>query len=109
MDCLPRLLEAALWGQVEEPWHGCSPQISLCHAFQRRTYCAGPFDGVEHITALLDLTMDRAMRSCLLRLLEAALLPQAAEAGPRVTAANGHAFVKGGGVQLAVDLIAGQQ
>ena len=53
--------------------------------------------------------MDRAMRSCLLRLLEAALLPQAAEAGPRVTAANGHAFVKGGGVQLAVDLIAGQQ
>ena len=53
--------------------------------------------------------MDRALRSCLLRLLEAALLPQAAEAAPRVTSANGQAFVRAGGVQLAVDLITGQQ
>lgn len=69
----------------------------------------GPFDGVGHITALLDCSMNRPLRCCLLRLLESALVPGVGEAAPRVIAANGQAFVEAGGVQLAVDLIAGTQ
>lgn len=55
--------------------------------------------------------MDRAVRCCLLRLLEALLAPEGSrqeEKAGRVAAANGRAFVEAGGVQLAVDLVAGQ-
>jgi len=71
----------------------------------------GAFDGVGHVTALLDYSMDRAVRCCLLRLLESLLAPEASrqdEKAGRVAAANGRAFVEAGGVQLAVDLVAGQ-
>lgn len=70
----------------------------------------GVFDGVGHVTALLDYSMDRAVRCCLLRLLESLLAPEASgqdEKAGRVAAANGRAFVEAGGVQLAVDLVAG--
>lgn len=62
------------------------------------------------MTALADCSMDRDVRGCLLRLLEALLAPQSAQQDDkarRVAAANGRAFVKAGGVQLAVDLVAG--
>ncbi len=75
------------------------------------TCCTGAFDGVGHVTALLDFSMDRAVRCCLLRLLESLLAPEASrqdEKAGRVAAANGRAFVEAGGVQLAVDLVAGQ-
>ena len=65
---------------------------------------------MDHITALLDYSMDRAVRCSLLRLLQALLLPEASEEDERVgrvAAANGRAFVGCGGVQLAVDLVAG--
>lgn len=71
---------------------------------------AGPFDGLAHATALADRSMDRAVRGCLLRLLEAMLAPEAAQGDDkarRAAAANGRAFVDAGGVQLAVDLVAG--
>ena len=71
---------------------------------------AGSFDGMAHVTALADRSMDRAVRRCLLRLLEALLAPESAQQDDkarRVAAANGRAFVKAGGVQLAVDLVAG--
>ncbi len=71
----------------------------------------GAFDGVGHVTALLDYSMDRAVRCCLLRLLESLLAPEASrqdEKAGRVAAANGQAFVEAGGVQLAVDLVAGR-
>lgn len=71
---------------------------------------AGPFDGMAHTTALLDRSMDRAVRGCLLRLLESLLAPGSAkqdDRGARAAAANGRAFVEAGGVQLAVDLVAG--
>ena len=65
---------------------------------------------MSHVTALLDYSMDRAVRCSLLRLLQALLLPEVGEedeqAG-RAAAANGRAFVDCGGVQLAVDLVAG--
>ncbi|KAL0040215.1 hypothetical protein WJX77_000548 [Trebouxia sp. C0004] len=70
----------------------------------------GAFDGVGHVTALLDHSMDRAVRCCLLRLLESLLAPEASrqdEKAGRVAAANGRAFVEAAGVQLAVDLVAG--
>ncbi len=72
---------------------------------------AGAFDGVGHTTALLDCSMDRAVRCCLLRLLESLLAPDSSpqdDKAARVAAANGRAFVEAGGVQLAVDLVAGQ-
>ena len=75
------------------------------------TCCTGAFDGVGHVTALLDFSMDRAVRCCLLRLLESLLAPEASrqdEKAGRVAAANGRAFVEAGGVQPAVDLVAGQ-
>lgn len=65
---------------------------------------------MAHTTALLDRSMDRAVRGCLLRLLEAMLSPEGAQQddrGRRAAAANGRAFVQAGGVQLAVDLVAG--
>ena len=71
----------------------------------------GAFDGVGHVTALLDYSMDRAVRCCLLRLLESLLAPEASrqdEKAGRIAAANGRAFVEAGGIQLAVDLVAGQ-
>ena len=70
----------------------------------------GAFDGVGHIARLLDLTLDRALRCSLLRLIEALLAPQAREEDERASraaAANGRVFVDSGGVQLAVDLMAG--
>lgn len=71
---------------------------------------AGPFDGMAHAMALADRSMDRAARGCLLRLLEALLAPESAQQDDRArraAAANGGAFVDAGGVQLAVDLVAG--
>ena len=62
-----------------------------------------------HVTALLDYSMDRAVRCCLLRLLESLLAPEGSrqdEKAGRVAAANGRAFVEAGGVQLAVDFVA---
>lgn len=55
--------------------------------------------------------MDRAVRCCLLRLLESLLAPEAAkqdDRASRAAVANGIAFVDAGGVQLAVDLVAGR-
>lgn len=75
-----------------------------------RSLLAGPFDGMAHTTALLDRSMDRAVRGCLLRLVEAVLSPEGAQQDERArrgAAANGRAFVQAGGVQLAVDLVAG--
>ena len=71
---------------------------------------AGPFDGMAHATALADCSMDRVVRGCLLRLLEALLAPESAQQDDkarRAAAANGRAFVDAGGVQLAVDLVSG--
>ena len=65
---------------------------------------------MAHVTALLDRSMDRAVRCCLLRLLEALIAPEAVkqdERAVRAAAANARAFVEAGGVQLAVDLVAG--
>lgn len=62
------------------------------------------------MAALLDLTLSRPLRHCLLRLAEALLLPAAArgdERAARAAAANADAFIAAGGVQLAVDLVAG--
>lgn len=72
--------------------------------------CAGAFEGVAHVAALLDATLSRPLRHCLLRLAEALLLPAAArgdERAARAAAANADAFIGAGGVQLAVDLVAG--
>ena len=71
------------------------------------TLLAGPFDGVGHITLLLDCSMSKPLRCCLLRLLEAVLAPRSMVDAPRVIAANGQALVTAGAVQLATDLIAG--
>ena len=71
---------------------------------------AGPFGGTPHVAALLDRTMSRPLRGCLLRLLEALLTPAAArtsEPAARAARANAAAFVEAGGVPLAVDLVAG--
>ena len=65
---------------------------------------------MAHATALLDLTLSRPLRHCLLRLAEALLLPAAAredERAARAAAANANAFIAAGGVQLAIDLVAG--
>ncbi|KAK9809260.1 hypothetical protein WJX72_012293 [[Myrmecia] bisecta] len=70
----------------------------------------GPFEGLGHITALLDRTMSRSLRHCLLRLVEALLVPNTAtqdERASRAAKANGVLFVEAGGVQLAVDLLTG--
>lgn len=69
---------------------------------------AGPFEGIKHGTALLDRSLDRGLRCCLLRLLESCLVPQSDDGVQRVIAANGQAFVQAGGVQLAIDLVTGQ-
>ncbi len=83
----------------------------ITNSWRDNTCFTGAFDGVGHVTALLDYSMDRAVRCCLLRLLESLLAPEASrqdEKAGRVAAANGRAFVEAGGVQLAVDLVAGQ-
>ena len=62
------------------------------------------------MAALLDATLSRPLRHCLLRLAEALLLPAAArgdERAARAAAANADAFIAACGVQLAVDLVAG--
>lgn len=68
---------------------------------------AGPFDGVGHITALLDCSMEQSLRCCLLRLLASVLVPGAMDNAHRTITANGQAFVKAGGVQLTVGLVTG--
>ena len=75
-----------------------------------RAAAAGPFEGVAHVVALLDATLSKPLRHSLLRLAEALLLPAAArgdEAAAAAAAANADAFTAAGGVQLAVDLVAG--
>lgn len=72
-------------------------------------WCAGPFDGTGHLTALLDRTMDGSLRHALLGLLEALVaLPAAGmeDAAMRAARANGRSFVEAGGLELAVDLVA---
>lgn len=74
---------------------------------------AEEFQGVVHATALLDRVMDPGLRQALLGLIRSLLLPTAAQGGedPQAVAAaklNGIAFVEAGGVQLMVDLLAGQ-
>ncbi len=62
------------------------------------------------MAALLDRTMSRGLRHCLLRLLEALLIPRCGhsdEAASQAARANAVTFVEAGGVQLAVDLVAG--
>jgi hypothetical protein len=62
------------------------------------------------MAALLDRTLSRGLRHCLLRLLEALLIPRCAhsdEAASQAARANAIAFVEAGGVQLAVDMVAG--
>ena len=93
---------------------GCMPSAARALVMSSRTLVigllAGPFDGTPHATALADRSMDRAVRGCLLRLLEALLAPESAQQddkAKRAAAANGRAFVEAGGVQLAVDLVAG--
>ena len=83
----------------------CIPEKENQHLLP--TLLAGPFDGVGHITLLLDCSMSKPLRCCLLRLLEAVLAPRSMVDAPRVIATNGQALVKAGAVQLAVDLIAG--
>lgn len=54
--------------------------------------------------------MNRGLRHCLLRLLEAVLTPRCAHTDEQASIAahaNATAFVEAGGVQLAVDLVAG--
>jgi hypothetical protein len=75
-----------------------------------RAATAGHFEGVAHVVALLDATLSKPLRHSLLRLAEALLLPAAArgdEAAAAAAAANADAFTAAGGVQLAVDLVAG--
>jgi hypothetical protein len=70
----------------------------------------GPFDNTAHVAALLDRTMNRGLRHCLLRLLEALLTPKCAHIDEKASVAaraNATAFVEAGGVQLCVDLVAG--
>ena len=65
---------------------------------------------MAHAVALLDRTSNGALREALLRLVHALLVPACAatsDAASRVASANGAAFVSAGGVQLAVDLVAG--
>lgn len=72
--------------------------------------CTGPFENTAHVAALLDRTMSRGLRHCLLRLLEALLIPRCAhsdEQASQAARANAVGFVEAGGVQLAVDLVAG--
>ena len=85
---------------------------TACSVITNQYQCrvAGTFEGVAHVTSLLDATLSRPLRHCLLRLVEALLLPAAAredERAARAAAANAAAFVAAGGVQLAVDLVAG--
>ena len=63
------------------------------------------------MAALLDRTTNRGLRHCLLRLVEALLIPRAAHISDQATQAarqNATAFVEAGGVMLAVDLVAGE-
>lgn len=65
---------------------------------------------MPHAVALLDRTSSSALREGLLKLIHALLVPTSAalsDASHRAAALNGGAFVRTGGVQLAVDLIAG--
>ncbi|GMH45130.1 hypothetical protein BSKO_13087 [Bryopsis sp. KO-2023] len=68
----------------------------------------GPFDGVDHATRLLDSTMNRSLRCCLLQLLEALVSPESTVERAQVHGKlNGIAFVEAGGIGLCVDLLAG--
>ncbi|KAK9807966.1 hypothetical protein WJX73_008492 [Symbiochloris irregularis] len=70
----------------------------------------GPFNGMAHSVALLDCTANGALQDVLLGLVHALLVPSSAATSPgaqRSAAANGAAFVRAGGVQLAVDMVAG--
>ena len=71
---------------------------------------AGPFDNTAHMAALLDRTASKALRHCLLKLVEALLIPRSASISDQASQAarsNATAFVEAGGVMLAVDLVAG--
>lgn len=73
-------------------------------------YIAGSFDNTAHMAALLDRTTNRGLRHCLLRLVEALLIPRSANISDQASLAaraNATAFVEAGGVMLAVDLVAG--
>ena len=61
---------------------------------------------------VVDRTQSRALRACLLRLLEALLMPtcgRTSDAAHKAARANAMAFVEAGGVPLAVDLVAGER
>ena len=80
---------------------------------QEKACIAGEFSGVAHVSALLDRVMKPGLRQALLGLLRSLVLPMAAHDGEDQQAAaaaklNGVAFVEAGGVQLLVDLLAGQ-
>ena len=65
---------------------------------------------MAHAVALLDRTMSGMLREALLTLLRALLVPHAAattQAAAAVALTNGAAFVQVGGIQLAVDIVAG--
>lgn len=82
--------------------------ISACS--KNGPVCAGAFDNTAHVAALLDRTFSRGLRHCLLRLLEALLLPRCAHSDEKASKAareNAITFVEASGVQLAVDLVAG--
>ncbi|KAK9822709.1 hypothetical protein WJX81_005943 [Elliptochloris bilobata] len=83
---------------------------AMAALYHHHAAAIGAFEGVAHVTALLDVTLSKPLRHCLLRLAEALLLPAAAredERAARAATANASAFVAAGGVQLAVDLVAG--
>lgn len=72
---------------------------------------AGPLDGIPYLTALLDRTQSTALRHVLLRFLEATVAPSAArasDAAAQAARANADSLVDCGGVQLAIDIVAGQ-
>ena len=67
---------------------------------------------MAHMAALLDRTTNRGLRHCLLRLVEALLIPRAAHISDQAAQAarqNATSFVEAGGVMLAVDLVAGEE
>lgn len=88
-----------------------SIQCNVCRrTLANKCSAAGPFDNTAHMAALLDRTASKALQHCLLKLVEALLIPRSASISDQASQAarsNATAFVDAGGVMLAVDLVAG--
>ncbi|KAK9915634.1 hypothetical protein WJX75_001835 [Coccomyxa subellipsoidea] len=106
--CEQALLAAAVSRDPEAERELCARAMAAL--YHSHAAAIGPFDNTAHMAALLDRTLSRGLRHCLLRLLEALLIPRCAhsdEAASQAARANAIAFVEAGGVQLAVDMVAG--